>query len=210
MPTSAATWNQPENMMMSTGATRPTNRLFTKVPAVKPPTESSTIRPNSRGLKPMLSCSTKGTPASMPKFMAKAKPSGRMWPRKRRSRSISPEPRSRLRNVDALAAELVGLAQARQGHQEQDRAEAAHEPEGRPPARPFAQEAADGRRQRRRDVLAERDPAHDQRHFLERVGVARQRAAQHRARGRAQPLQDAQADQAADRRREGTGEAGDR
>ena len=94
--------------MMSTGATRPTRRLFTKVPRVKPPTESSTIRPNSRGLKPMLSCSTKGTPASIPKFSAKAKPSGRMWPRKRRSRSISPEPRNRLdRSMRSLRNLLV-------------------------------------------------------------------------------------------------------
>ena len=38
MPMSAATWNQPENWMIVVGATRPISRLFTKVPAVKPPT----------------------------------------------------------------------------------------------------------------------------------------------------------------------------
>ena len=111
--------------------------------------------------------------------------------------------------MQAIAAVLVGLRKAEQRDRQQQRAEAADEPEGRPPARPFAQKAAQGRRQRRRDVLAERDPAHDQRHLLEGVGVARHRAADHRAGSGTQSLQDAQGDEPADRRREGTGEGRD-
>ncbi len=60
---------------------------------------------------------------------------------KRRSRSISPEPRIRLdRSMRSLRNLLVSRRPARVD-QEQDGAETADEPEGRPPARPFAEEA---------------------------------------------------------------------
>ena len=176
---------------------------------MKPPTDSSTIRPNSCGEKPRWSCRMKGTPASMPKLMAKAKPRVSTLPRNCRSRSISPEPRSRLPRCRRSLRCLLVSRKAEQRDRQQQRAEAADEPEGRAPARPFAQKAAQGRRQRRRDVLAERDPAHDQRHLLEGVGVARHRAADHRAGSGTQSLQDAQADQPADRGREGAGEGRD-
>ena len=162
-----------------------------------------------RGEKPRLSCRMKGTPASMPKLMAKAKPERQHVAEELAVAQHLARAAQQVAEIDAVAAVLVGLAQAEQRDRQQERAEAADEPEGRAPAQPFAQKAAERRRQRRRDVLAERDPAHHQRHLLEGVGVARQRAADHRAGGGPQALQDAQADQPADRRREGTAEGRD-
>jgi len=67
-------WKQVAPCRMRGGATRPISSWLQIPPAVKPPTDSSTRRPNSRGANPSLSCRMKGVPAIMPKLIANENP----------------------------------------------------------------------------------------------------------------------------------------
>ena len=74
MAASATRWQQVAPCRMCGGGTRPISIWLQMPPDVKPLTEISTSRPNSRGVKPRLSCRMKGVPASIPKLIANEKP----------------------------------------------------------------------------------------------------------------------------------------